>query len=967
MRKRKRFTFQALESRQLFDAGGIYFNDIELATEEILSSPQPVVFADVTGDGAADIVRFSDEGVEVAVATDDGFGKPSLQIHQFGGQQGWDNEGLSRHVLDINDDGKADVVGFGQYGVMVATANEAGDGFDEPSMWSFDFGTNRGWGNQGIQVSLGDVTGDGMLDIVGFGQYGFFVATAKSDGDGFNPISQWRYVEGWGSDDYQRELADVNGDGKVDIIGFGDQGVWVSLAGVEEFSAPQLWLEEFGTEQGWSASRHHRTISDVNGDGLADIVGFGEDGTYVAISNGSGFHSSSMWVDNFGANYGWNQGDFPRFLVDINADGMADIAGFGNSGVYVSTSTGSGFSTPQLQIPAFHRGHGWRGDNTARTVIDVDRDGLADVAGVSPSGVYVASNNLLAGPTPQVLSDTTTYGSVGRAATTSSVVPYVNKRNELVITGSDQDDTVNIVAEGLNSLSLEFNGEKHEFDISDVQLIVFRGGDGHDSFVNDSDIAAKVHGGLGNDSIFSGTGSDWLYGDAGADKIYGRSGDDFIRGGAGNDTLFGEDGDDAVLGDDGDDDLHGGVGSDRVYGGNGNDHIEGHEGVDWLFGMAGNDTIHGGPGSDGIVGGSGGDTIYGEEDADRILADMSGSLANVIPLMSDLEGLAVVPALGSDNLTAYVFGGWDTVYGGDGDDYIRGGPLNDVIHGEAGYDQIVGDSGDDELFGGEGNDKIEGEDGEDLIAGHDGHDVLRGGDGEDTIYGNAGNDELRGDAGNDSIFGGYGNDVIRGGNGIDHIDGGAGDDGIFDHNECLFNVFCGRDDTVIGGPGVDRKNGWLMDEDAIRPIIHRFETVELTDGDARLVWEIECPTECAITLKRNFGEEFTSVAQSGSLRVERGPSQFPDRAYHLAARSGSKEAKRKAYIPSKVDKPSPPPPPPPKIFAVKITSDSWVNPCFVEMIPALNEDDAKKVAKARFVNARSWIVIDINESATACR
>jgi hypothetical protein len=36
---------------------------------------------------------------------------------------------------------------------------------------------------------------------------------------------------GWTSDDlYPRELADVNGDGRADIVGFGNAGVYVALA-----------------------------------------------------------------------------------------------------------------------------------------------------------------------------------------------------------------------------------------------------------------------------------------------------------------------------------------------------------------------------------------------------------------------------------------------------------------------------------------------------------------------------------------------------------------------------------------------------------------------------------------------------------------------------------------------------------------------------------------------------------------
>ena len=84
---------------------------------------------------------------------------------------------------------------------------------------------------------------------------------------------------GWSSDDlYKRELADVNGDGMADIVGFGHAGVYVSLAtGNGHFAAPTFELAAFAPGAGgWSSDDlYKRELADVNGDGMADIVGFG--------------------------------------------------------------------------------------------------------------------------------------------------------------------------------------------------------------------------------------------------------------------------------------------------------------------------------------------------------------------------------------------------------------------------------------------------------------------------------------------------------------------------------------------------------------------------------------------------------------------------------------------------------------------------------------------------------------------
>jgi hypothetical protein len=44
-----------------------------------------------------------------------------------------------------------------------------------------------------------------------------------------------------------------------------------------------------------------------------------------------------MVIANYAFNAGgWRVDQHPRFLADINGDGRADVVGFGNAGVYVS-------------------------------------------------------------------------------------------------------------------------------------------------------------------------------------------------------------------------------------------------------------------------------------------------------------------------------------------------------------------------------------------------------------------------------------------------------------------------------------------------------------------------------------------------------------------------------------------------------------------------------------------------------
>ena len=151
---------------------------------------------------------------------------------------------------------------------------------------------------------------------------------------------------GWSSDDtYPRELADVNLDGRADIIGFGAAGVYESLATTGgHFAMPTFELAAFGTiAGGWtSQDLYPRTLADVNADGMADIVGFGADGVSVSLATGGGhFASPTFQLPAFGANAGgWNSDNtYPRQLADITGDGKADIIGFATNGVWTSTSS----------------------------------------------------------------------------------------------------------------------------------------------------------------------------------------------------------------------------------------------------------------------------------------------------------------------------------------------------------------------------------------------------------------------------------------------------------------------------------------------------------------------------------------------------------------------------------------------------------------------------------------------------
>lgn len=379
----------------------------------------------VTGAGSGSVFSVAaaaEGGVELTMRSQ--FAAPAFELQAFGygaAAGGWQsNLQYPRMMADVNGDHRADIIGFGQAGAYISLATGTGS-FGAPVLASTEFGASAsagGWSsNDRYPREMADVNGDGRADIVGFGENGVYVALSRADGT-FAPStlvsSQWGAAPlsgGWASNAiFAREMADVNGDGRADIVGFGQAGVYVSLGQANGTFLPAfLASNQFGTSAiagGWSSDdRYPRVLADVNGDNRADIIGFGESGVVVALANANGtFGPPMLATSEFGAGSsagGWSSNDiFHRAVADVDGDGKADIVGFGSGGVYIAHGLGNGtFDSSVLDLHAFGFGSdagGWSSqDHYPRLLADVTGDGTADIIGLGNAGVYVSLSHLL--------------------------------------------------------------------------------------------------------------------------------------------------------------------------------------------------------------------------------------------------------------------------------------------------------------------------------------------------------------------------------------------------------------------------------------------------------------------------------------------------------------------------------------------------------------------------------------------
>ncbi len=230
---------------------------------------------------------------------------------------------------DVNGDGFLDIVisDFTGYSISFQLGN--GDG-------TFRAGMSVSSSQNGGGISLSDLNGDGNLDIISSAGNGYEIHLGNGDGS-FRSGTTYNLGNPVG----EFSLADFNGDGNIDIVsGFGGTSLVVSLGtGTGSF-------QTFATlTVGPGVNR--LSIGDINGDGAVDILASSgaSENMFLFTGNGNGNFGTLPTLNGTGG-----------ILGDVNNDGYLDILSdtgirLGNGNGTFGTETGfpdSGTTIPYL-------------------------------------------------------------------------------------------------------------------------------------------------------------------------------------------------------------------------------------------------------------------------------------------------------------------------------------------------------------------------------------------------------------------------------------------------------------------------------------------------------------------------------------------------------------------------------------------------------------------------------------------
>lgn len=190
------------------------------------------------------------------------------------------------------------------------------------------------------------------------------------------------------------QFTDLDADGRDDLCVRAPNGIKCALSAGTSFQGFRDWLpNQFTDTAEWdNDAAYWGTIklARIDNDTRPDVCGRGVNGVICAINNGTGFGSPVVWDADLRDANGWLNPQYHRTiqLTDIDGDGMADLCARGSGGVYCDRSTGTNFARVGV-AGDFSDLAGWNTENHYRSirVVDVDGDGLADACGRGSRGV----------------------------------------------------------------------------------------------------------------------------------------------------------------------------------------------------------------------------------------------------------------------------------------------------------------------------------------------------------------------------------------------------------------------------------------------------------------------------------------------------------------------------------------------------------------------------------------------------
>jgi len=335
------------------------------------SAPNNMFFADFNGDGKIDFAGQTNTGqLEITLATGAGlFANAPVSLSTPDSNFGACNSTAG----DLTGDGKPEIVSFNCSANTVTVYVNQGDGTFATGVY---YNNNSDQYQSVYDGAIADLNGDGKNDVVAINNDAADVSIFLGHGDGSLSVKPSSYAIGGFA--WNRPLiADFNGDGLPDVVESDDQYNLVYLQGYGDGSfraAPTYGLPNSFDQSAYTFSV---ATGDFNGDGIPDVVAgqVGDDAsTGVAVYLGKG--DGTFYP---GDSYGTSANMSYVAVADFNGDGKLDIAAIDrvNNLVQIFLGNGDGSFSIGAAYPTSSQSN-----SAAQNLVvgDFNKDGKADIA-----------------------------------------------------------------------------------------------------------------------------------------------------------------------------------------------------------------------------------------------------------------------------------------------------------------------------------------------------------------------------------------------------------------------------------------------------------------------------------------------------------------------------------------------------------------------------------------------------------